>query len=347
MKFDLQEVLDEKINETHLRAYCVKFDFGVCKIEALADILLDGLVDFAFGYHKGILETYNRRLLKEAAGSLYSIEKYKATKTLYIDNDSMWDMDETGKTADQINYERQVLGKGEFGELLLHVYLRDYFETVPLLSKIYFKDTDGVTVHGFDAIHIGKDLADTSKYSLFLGESKLYAQRNGNGGKNGVKDLAADIKVHFKGDFLSREFALVAKKQSCFEHIEDYSDKNTYEEYKDFLSLKDDWIDRMRKVSEGKGRLQELLQSVTIPVICTYESNLFQKNPDVEGFEDDYFAEMRLLEDKFTKAVKSIPFVKGEPQRSDLNIILILMPIPSKKEFVKLLHQKTLRQQNA
>ncbi len=31
MAFDLQTVLIEKINEAHLRAYCVRFDFGECK----------------------------------------------------------------------------------------------------------------------------------------------------------------------------------------------------------------------------------------------------------------------------------------------------------------------------
>jgi hypothetical protein len=32
------------------------------------------------------------------------------------------------------------LARGEFGELILHLLLRDFHDTVPLLSKIYFKD---------------------------------------------------------------------------------------------------------------------------------------------------------------------------------------------------------------
>ena len=46
--------------------------------------------------------------LAEAAKTVYTTEKYKK--------------------------------RGEFGELILHLILRDFFETVPLLSKIYFKD---------------------------------------------------------------------------------------------------------------------------------------------------------------------------------------------------------------
>ena len=73
MEFGLRTILDERINESNLKAYCVRFDFGLCQIEAFAEILLDALVDYAYGFHTGILEQYDRRVLKEAAKSLYKI----------------------------------------------------------------------------------------------------------------------------------------------------------------------------------------------------------------------------------------------------------------------------------
>lgn len=135
MAFDLQTVLIEKIKEAHLRAYCVRFEFGECQIEALAEILMDALVDYAFGFHTGILEKYDRRILKEAATSLYKIQGYENAKKIYLDSDSVIDLNETDKTEEQIKYEKEIMKKGEFGELLLHTYLRDYFNTIPLLSK--------------------------------------------------------------------------------------------------------------------------------------------------------------------------------------------------------------------
>lgn len=239
--------------------------------------------------------------------------------------------------------------KGEFGELLLHTYLRDYFNTIPLLSKICLKDTDGFTVHGFDAIHVGKDLVDLDKDSLFLGESKIYYRSSGKSGEAGVNDLAKDIESHFYRDFLYREFALIAKKQHNYISLEDYNDKNTIERYTEFIKQKDEWINRLRSVSEKKGSLQELLDSVTIPVICTYESKIFTTTVDVlsDEFEEEYKKEVDALQKLFADCVSKIKVEKGEPIRSNLNIILILLPIPSKKELVKLLHQKTWRQQHA
>ena len=77
--------------------------------------------------------------------------------------------------------------------------LRDFYDSLPLLSKIYFKDSDGHTVHGFDAVHIAPDINDKSKFSLWLGESKLYTN-----GKAGVKALTKDIEEHFNIKYLRR-----------------------------------------------------------------------------------------------------------------------------------------------
>lgn len=349
MSFELNTVLDEKINNASLRAYCIRFDFGICQIEPLAEILMDALIDYAYGFHQGIQENYTRRILKEAAISLYKIKGYKNAKKLYLEDNSVLAIDETEKSKEQKEYEEQIQKKGEFGELLLHVYLRDYFNTFPLLSKIFFKDTDGFTVHGFDAIHIGKDLSERSKDSLFLGESKLYYRKAGKSGEAGVKDLAKDIKEHFCKDFLTREFALVAKKKNSYIPFDEYKDKNTADMYKKYLSLKDSWIERLHKVSEGKESLETLLSSVTIPVICTYESELFKTFDDVNHpkFIDAYNKEIAELESLFVKYIKNIAVEKGEPIRTNLNIILILLPIPSKKDLVTLLHHKTWTQQNA
>ena len=44
--------------------------------------------------------------------------------------------------------------KGIFSELILHFILREIKGTIPLISKIYFKDSNAVEAHGFDAVHI-------------------------------------------------------------------------------------------------------------------------------------------------------------------------------------------------
>lgn len=342
MKFGSNDILVSKVTKSKLKTFYIGFDLGLCQTSQFTDVLMDTLVDFAFGYHSGILKSYNRRILKEAAKALYNVKEFKEVKWTYVDEDSILDDEELAA-------EKKYLKRGEFGELILHLILRDYFNTVPLLSKIYFKDSDGVTVHGFDSIHIGPDLVDSERSSIFLGESKLYYRKTGKAGEFGINDLVNDVKEHFNRDFLQRECILISKKKNTFPILDSYEDMNTIEEFANYLKQKDYWIDILEKVGSGSHKIQNFIDSVTIPLICTYESEIFKQFTDDThpDFESAYEKEMDDLRKKLDDKLKNIPTEKGEIIKSNLNIVLILFPIPSKKDLVKLLHQKLYNQQNA
>ncbi|MDO8999671.1 MAG: DUF1837 domain-containing protein [Bacteroidota bacterium] len=342
MAFESQHIITQHISQADLRTYFIGFDFGKYRNEAFTEILMDTIVDFAFGYHTGILKKYDRRKLKEAAKSIYNIKEFKDVKWTYVDNDS--------ELSDcEIKAEEKYLKRGEFGELILHLLLRDFIETVPLLSKIHFKDTDGAVVHGFDLVHIGPDLSDSSKNSLYFGESKLYSRKDGKAGQHGIEDLIEDVKAHFKKDFLYREFALISKKKHSFIPIEELNDTENEEEYKDFLNKKKHWFNLFEQVEQEKMKLEDFLSSVSIPLVCTYQSKIFEAHNDEKSVEfiKEYEEEIKKLKDLFDSKLKLIKDEVGEPIKTNLNLILILLPIPSKKELVKTLHQKLFNQQNA
>ncbi|MBI3233250.1 MAG: DUF1837 domain-containing protein [Bacteroidetes bacterium] len=333
-------IYEQKIN-SNLHGYIVGFDFGEFRYEPFASLLMDTLVDFAFGYHTGILKTYDRRTLIEAAKSLYTIKEFSDVKFVYVDNDEeLYDC--------ELQAQDKYLKRGEFGELILHLLLRDFFKTTPLVSKVYFKDTDGGVVHGFDLVHIGKDLSNPNENSIFLGESKLYSRKDGKAGKHGVEDLAKDIEAHFSKDFLNREITLIGKKKHSFipSELLDESNKTEYEE---FLKEKAKWFDILTKVEKDEIRLQDFLSSVTVPLVCTYQSELFNNHNDetTEEFKSEYNLELLKLKSAFDAKLNAIPNVVGQPIRTKLNIVLLLLPVPSKKQLIKLLHQKLYNQQNA
>ena len=204
--------------------------------------------------------------------------------------------------------------------------LRDFYNSLPLLSKIYFKDSDGHTVHGFDAVHIAPDINDKSKFSLWLGESKLYTN-----GKAGVKALTKDIEEHFNREYLRREFALISKKKNNYVALDKFEDLNKKSEYEFFLKKQEEWYDKL----DEKEKLQDILSSVTIPMLCTYSSETFNKHTDetLNEFKKDLEQEIKDIEKHFYDNLKS-------PIACNLNIVLLLFPVPSKKELVKQLHIK-------
>ena len=341
--FNSQNVITEHISNADLKAYFVGFDIGKYRYDHLTEYILDALVDFSYGYHTGILKNYDRRIIIEAAKSIYNISNKSGGKV--FENAKKTYVDDNSEYADDI--EDKFLKRGEFGELILHLILRDFIQTVPLISKVHLKDSDGMTVHGFDAIHIGNCVQDMSKRSLFLGESKLYKD-----GKKGVSALVKDIEEHFKNDFLNREFILIGKKSSTYKKIDEGFDRNTLAEYKSFLKEKDHWFQELDKVQKGKSKMQDLFNSITIPLLCTYDSMVFENHTDenTNDFKLEYETEIDNLKNDFDKKLKQLKekYVNsGELISTNLNIVLMLFPVPSKKELVKKLHEKLYHQQNS
>ncbi|RLG25775.1 DUF1837 domain-containing protein, partial [Methanosarcinales archaeon] len=176
--FGSEKVITQHISEADLKAYFVGFDLKLFRYEDLVRILMRATLDFAFGYHTGILKTYTDKDLSEAAKAIYKIKDFSEVKWVYVNEDSKI-------SDDDLKNQKKYLNRGEFGELILHVLLRDFIKTTPLLSKIHFKDTDGASIHGFDSVHIGPEINGIGD-SLYLGETKFYSRKNDQAGKDGV-----------------------------------------------------------------------------------------------------------------------------------------------------------------
>lgn len=269
--FNSELVIDEKISEATLRAYHVGFDKNKFRLEPLLDIVMDVIPEFALGYHeaKDIPHTAFWGKLKEAATTIYTTEKYKK--------------------------------RGEFGEIVLHLLLRDFCNSIPLVSKIYFKDSNNVAVHGFDGIHVTIE-GDVKK--LWLGESKFYSS-----GSEGVKALLKDVKDHFSEDYLRSEFTLISRKIH----------KDTPE------------ASHWKKLMHKHQKLENIFQSVCIPLVCTYTSDLFKSHTDESSqYLLDFENECRELKKEFD----------GKNIHTNLEIILMLLPVPDKNELNDAFHKR-------
>lgn len=269
--FESDLVLEEKISEATFRAYNVGFEQNKFRLQPLVDVLADVIPEFALGYHSGkaIPLTKLRKKLKEAATRVYTTDNYKK--------------------------------RGEFGELILHLLLRDFCGSIPLISKIWFKDTDNATVHGFDGVHI---VVSGDSKKLWLGESKLY-----KGGREGVKELAIDLKLHIERDYLRREFNLIETK------LPDTAPD----------------IEHWRTLLHEHRRLEEVLDNICIPMVCTYSSPIYEiHNDNTAQFISDFIAECHSLKAVFDE--KKI--------KTDVDVLLMLLPVPSKDELLSELEKR-------
>lgn len=264
-------VLSQRVSSANFNAYCAGFDNNSYRFKALVDLLVKVIPEFALGFHEGSQISVSSVIdrLRDAVRTVYTTDKYDR--------------------------------RGEFGELILHMLLRDYHQTIPLVSKIYFKDSENAVPHGFDGVHI-----TTSQYGnkLWLGESKLYGD-----GVSGVRDLAEDVVKHVNSDFLRKEFNLIRRKIP-----NDAPDINY-------------WRDLMSRETT----LEKIFSSIVVPMVCTYSSSLYSSHVEAtEKFIEDFLVEVHQLKDKFY----------GFCPSTDIDIILMLLPIPDKGELVSALDSR-------
>jgi uncharacterized UPF0160 family protein len=299
--FNSEKIISQQINNAELSTFLVGFDINdngdkEYRLNPLVKKLTQVIHEFAFGFHEDTNTDNTKTLekLTDAARSIYKIGAFQRAKQSY---------DHFGGIDDEI--EDKYLRRGEFGELILHLLLRDFYKTIPLLSKIYFKDSLGHAVHGFDSVHIQEETK-----TLWLGESKIYTN-----GKKGVKELVKDIKEHFKTDYLDSEFILISKKLKHLDNIPE----------------KDYWLDLLTDTRTLKTKLA----TINIPLLCTYQSEIFSTHDDEtkKEFIEEYIAEMAELKEYFDAK-------NDHPLKANLNIILLLFPIQNKTELVKALHNK-------
>lgn len=215
-----------------LIALCAGYESGRWRGKQLVDHMMEWLPEFALTYseRRSLGSNSAVRLIRAAARSIYATEKFK--------------------------------NRGEFGELLLHIAIRQVFQTLPAISKIYYKDSDNDTVKGFDAVHV---VATEDSLELWIGESKFYEDIS-----KAIADVVDELQIHTQGSYLRREFAAVVNKiDQRWPHAE-----------------------RLKKMLDDTTSLDVIFDATSIPVLLTYDSDAVNAHDKVtqqyvEAFVDE------------------------------------------------------------
>ncbi len=248
-----------------LAAFCAGYEQNEWRSKQLASHLLDWLPEFALknSEWQGLQAHNARKLLSKAAQSIYTSPKYKS--------------------------------RGEFGEILLHIILRQYCKSVPAISKYYYKDSRNDTVKGFDAVHI---VGNDDNWELWLGEVKFYNRISA-----AIKDVVEELRDHVDADFLRAEFTAITNK------------------------LDADWCDtsKLQLLLNKNTSLDDIFKVVRIPVLLTYDSSVVAGHSSVcDKFKAEFEKEVLAHRQAFANA--NLP--------ANLTIHLFLLPLKDKATLV-------------
>lgn len=251
-----------------LNGLCAGFEFKSWRKEQLVDYI----PEFALTHSE--LERIDvrdmRRMLKNAASAIYQSDKYK--------------------------------NRGEFGELILHVVIREIYNTIPAISKIYYKDGPNDTVKGFDAVHI---VNKENGLELWLGEVKFYKEIN-----QAINDVVTEIFEHIKRDYLRNEFIAIKNK----------------------IDKKWPHAEKLEMLLDPNTSLDAVFNQACIPVLLTYDSSVLAK---YEESSAEYLVEITA---EFNKLYER--FVDKISDKVPLTVHLFLLPLNTKDELTMCFDKK-------
>ena len=260
-------------DQVPLDVLCAGFELRTWRAKALVGDLFDRhLLSFALnhGEYESVSGATAMQSIREAAMSVYASDKYRF--------------------------------RGEFGEMLLHGALIDFYGAAPAVSKIYYEDSANEVVKGFDSVHL---VVEGDKARIWLGEAKFYDDLGA-----AMRRALEDIEKHLAADFLRKEFIFVGRKVD--------SSWPMAQAFRDLIA--------------PTRSLDEISGSIVMPVFLTYDSEAVERSNVV----DQSYVET--VTEEANQALKS--FEQRLTKPLDVEIRLILVPLKSKSDLVKLMHEK-------
>jgi hypothetical protein len=260
---------DDEIPNLH--GVCAGFENKHWRKDQLVEYIFNYLPEFALN-HSELMDFDSLSIIpkiRQAAGNVYQSQKFKS--------------------------------RGEFGELLLHAILRETYNSIPAISKIYYKDSPNDTVKGFDAVHV---IPNGNELELWLGEVKFYQSIY-----NAITDVIAELNEHSKIRYVRNEFITISNKvDNNWEHSE-----------------------KLKSLLDPNTSLDDVFEKTCIPVLLTYDSSIILKH---EKTTQDYIKEIEIELLKFHKSFCD------KLGNFPLTVHLFLLPLSTKKELINKLEEK-------
>lgn len=186
--------------EVSSQIYCAGFDGSKWRCEKFAFHLAEWLPDYALREEE-LAVHHGNALLKhnQAAVRVYTSDKYE--------------------------------NRGEVGEIALHAICRDFFDTIPISPRVFYKSASNDVIKAFDMVHAR--FPSPGEFEIWLGESKLYKN-----GRRAMADAISSVRAHIDAGFLENEKILlgpqIPRSTPHYEQISKLFQRNA--KLDDFLS---------------------------------------------------------------------------------------------------------------
>ena len=200
---------------------------------------------------------------------------------------------------------------GEIGEILLYGIMKKYYNALPVVPKIFYKQNKNDYAKGADSVHIV--IEDNDKFSLWLGESKFYKNID-----DAINNAIQSVNNGLQDDKLKKEKSIITNISDLDELLKDNT--NLLEQIK-------------TKLNDNRS-LDELKPFLHIPIFLLYECSLTKQNKE---FNKEYQDKIIENTKKDTKEI----YKRLKDELKNISYIdriyfhIIFFPIPDKNKIIE------------
>lgn len=255
-------------------ALCAGYEGGEWRASQLADHAMEWLPEFCLSFDEitSLSSSNALKLIRKAARLVYQTDNYK--------------------------------NRGEFGELFLHIILRQVYGSIPAIQKIYFKDSANSTVKGFDSVHV---IERDGKFELWIGEVKFYSNA-----ARAIIEVIKEIVEHTAIDYIKNEKIFISN----------------------MLSQNHPFYSKLKQLLDQNTSIDDLFDCACIPILITYNSKVVKSH----NKRDDEYSEK--IEKEVLKIRNSLEKRLSTVKLPPIQIHLFLLPLKDKDTLVEQMDKK-------
>lgn len=213
------------------------------------------------------------------------------------------------RLIDSINDKIQTEGS-ELAEILLYGIMKDYYNALSVVPKIFYKQSSNDNAKGADSVHI---VVEENDFSLWIGEAKFY---------NSLDDVRLDKVIESVENTLATD--KLKKENSILLNVKDL----------EILIKNKDLLENINNTLNVRTSIDAIKPKLHIPILLLYECEITKKS---NILSDEYLkplVEFQLDRAKkyFDKQTNKLNFIVK--RYSDITFHLILFPVPCKAKIV-------------
>ncbi|MGV4461192.1 HamA C-terminal domain-containing protein [Ornithobacterium rhinotracheale] len=208
--------------------------------------------------------------------------------------------------------DKDIMGNGsELAEILLYGIMKDHYNALPVVPKIFYKQNTQDYAKGADSVHIV--IENDNDFSLWFGEAKFY---------NDIEDKRLNTIIESVSSSLQTN--KLKKENSIITNISDI----------DLLIGNNELCTKIKEALSPKNSIDFLKPKIHVPILLLHECSI-TKNTNCmseEYKEKIIFYHKERANSYFKKQISKLGtlFKYGE-----IKFHLILFPVPSKKDIVE------------